>query len=144
MRTFRGVAALAVTMVLAAAPGAVAQGPVSGAIKAFHFPVPTYDEDGNEADFTITAANAPPPAAVIVSGWWPDRKMLLVQLTSDGAEAVYIGFYSVAMTDQPQWDARMRATGELVCAPLARSGGYQRGNDPTHAITATKGFKNPC
>ncbi len=115
-----------------------------GEIKDFKFPVPTFDQDGNEADYVIQAGEAPPPGDVTVYGWWPDMKMLLIQLRPDDPRtAVYVSYYAVVMSNPAAWDQRMRASGMLVCAHVVAPPPVQATN-PATIVTASKGFKNPC
>ena len=117
----------------------------AGEIKAFKFPVPTFDEDGGELDYEIDQDNAPPVDGVIVYGWRPDMKMLLIQLDpADPRSAVYISYAAVEMRDQASWDSRMRATGTLVCARGGYRAGLLAGGNPNLSTTGSKGFKNPC
>ncbi|MEI9990047.1 MAG: hypothetical protein WDM86_08420 [Rhizomicrobium sp.] len=117
----------------------------AGEIRAFKFPVPTFDEDGGELDYEIDEDNAPPADGVIVYGWRPDMKMLLIQLRpNDPQSAVYISYAAVEMRDQATWDGRMRATGTLFCARGGNRTILAAGANPNQSTTGSKGFKNPC
>jgi hypothetical protein len=145
MKLSRSAAAIALPPMLAcflASAGVSAQ--EFGAIKALkHLPATIYDEDGNPTGESIGQRNAPPTAGVIVYGWFPDDKLLLVRLHPGDAGTVYISYYNAEMTDQSAWDERMAATGALVCLPSARA---QRApaQPPDYVAATTKGFQNPC
>lgn len=129
-----GIAAI-MLVVLAAWAGAGE----TGAIKKFvRFPVDTFELTGKMSLTMLEEATTPPAAQVSVDGWWPDKKMLLI---SFGGESYYVHYRSVEMIDQKRWDARMQATGGLVClgATTRRPGG-----DPNARTAATKGFASPC
>jgi hypothetical protein len=108
-----------------------------------NLPLLTYDEDGDPADFTIDEGNAPPAQNIVVWGWRPDMKMLLVQLDPGDPDTVFINFYGVAMVDQAGWDRLMQATGQLVCAGSSAGRQMHAGN-PSQNTAGLKGFKNPC
>jgi hypothetical protein len=115
-----------------------------GAVSAFkQFPVTTFDQDGEPTDADITENNAPPPSSIVVWGYWPNRKMLLIQVGPTRQNAVYISYYAVKMEDQPYWEEKLHAKSNLVCmseTALSHSISLPQGTN----ISGVKNFKNPC
>lgn len=109
----------------------------TGAIKKFvRFPVDTFELSGKRSPSTLDETTTPLASTIAVDGWWPDKKLLLI---SFGGESYYVHYRAVEMVDQRGWDARMQASGGLVCMGTRRTGG-----DPNSQTAATKGFSNPC
>lgn len=108
----------------------------TGAIKKFvRFPVDTFELSGKRSAVMLVEATTPSASSIAVDGWWGDKKLLLI---SFGGESYYVHYRAVEMNDQAGWDARLRASGGLVCL------GRRTGGDPNAQITATKGFASPC
>lgn len=116
--------------------GAMAATAETGAIKRFvRFPVDTFDLSGTLSDIVLEESSTPSPASIAVDGWWPDKKLILIEF--DG-ESYYVHFRAVEMNDQPTWDKRMAASGGLVCL-----GKRATGSAPGRQA-ASKGFSSPC
>lgn len=117
----------------------------AGAVQSFLFPVTLYAADGSRTGLFLTKRNAPSPADVAVLGYWPNKKLLLVQLQPNDPNTTFISYRAVKMVNQPLWETRMRATGELVCSnQMAFNPGWGGGGNPNAVTLGSKGFKSPC
>lgn len=133
-----------------------------GAIKRFvRFPVATFELNGKISAEVLEEETTPSPDKISVDGWWPDKKLLLISFDADSH---YVLYRSVEMNDQKTWDARLAASGGLVCggASASRRTGTRSNRrmphagsdpnryiprtsaDPNRRMAGTKGFASPC
>jgi hypothetical protein len=132
-----------VVLMLSFFPVAVEAGHDSDVKSFTRFPVPLYDENGDATGNVILSNNAPNPRQLTVLGWWPDQKLLLVQLRPGDKFPVYISYGSLAMEDTALWETRMHATGDLICVD-APVGSRLRADDANRRTSGSKGFRSPC
>lgn len=129
-----------ISTALSAAAIAAPASAETGQIEAFKkLPMQTFELNGQRSRTLLGEADLPAdPGAVDVRGWWPTRKLLLIEIENEG---YYIHYRSVEMKNKALWDQRMTAQGDLVCLGGSQARGGS-GSDGT--AYGSKGFSSPC